>query len=182
MLHDASTAECLVYTYREGLLAAVGHDLCLRVERFAVEVTGEAHAPSILGRFDAASLRATGDVSPADARKIEGNAADDVLGARRFPTIEFRSTRITESGDQYAVDGDLTIGGITHPVTLDVELGGVETFPGGPRHAGFEATAQFRRKDFDIDVALPPGVSSVALGDVIKIEIDLQLLEPDTAA
>ena len=62
-----------------------------------------------------------------------------------------------------------------------VELGGVEAFPGGPRHAGFEATTQIKRKDFDIDVALPPGVSAVALGDVIKIEIDLQLLEPDVA-
>jgi len=63
----------------------------------------------------------------------------------------------------------------------DFAFGGVETFPYGPRHAGFEATAQIKRKDFDIDVALPPGVSAVALGDVIKIEIDLQLLEPETA-
>jgi polyisoprenoid-binding protein YceI len=82
--------------------------------------------------------------------------------------------------NHYAVDGELTIGEITRPITLAVELGGVETFPGGPRHAGFEATTQIKRKDFDIDIALPPGVSSVALGDVIKIEIDLQLLEPET--
>ena len=71
---------------------------------------------------------------------------------------------------------------IIQPITLAVELGCVETFPGGPRHAGFEATTQIKRKDFDIDVALPPGVSAVALGDVIKIEIDLQLLEPEQAA
>jgi hypothetical protein len=84
-------------------------------------------------------------------------------------------------GDHYDVDGELSIGGITHAITLAVELGGVEEFPGGPRHAGFEAVAQLRRKDYDIDVALPPGVSSVALGDVVKIEIDPQLLEPETA-
>ena len=119
MLHDASTAECLVYTYREGLLAAVGHDLCLRVERFAVEVTGDAHAPTILGRFDAASLRAIGDVSPADARKIEGNAADDVLGARRFPTIEFRSTRVVRDGQRARVEGTLALHGSTRPIAFD---------------------------------------------------------------
>ena len=119
MLHDASTAECLVYTYREGLLAAVGHDLCLRVERFAVEVAGDAHAPTILGRFDAASLRATGEVSPADARKIEGNAADDVLGARRFPTIEFRSTRVVRDGQRARVEGTLALHGSTRPIAFD---------------------------------------------------------------
>ncbi len=119
MIHDASTAECLVYTFREGLLSAVGHDLCLRVERFAVEVSGDAAAPSILGRFDAASLRVTGDVSASDARKIEGNAADDVLAARRFPTIEFRSTRIVRDGERARVEGTLALHGATRPVAFD---------------------------------------------------------------
>ena len=50
---DASTAECLVYTFREGLLAAVGHDLCLRVARFTVEL-GDGDA--IVAELDAASL------------------------------------------------------------------------------------------------------------------------------
>jgi len=98
VLHDAATAECLVYTFREGLLSAVGHDLCLRVERFAVEITGDASAPSILARFDAASLRVTGDVSPADARKIEGHAAGDVLAARKFPTIELHISNPVRRG------------------------------------------------------------------------------------
>jgi polyisoprenoid-binding protein YceI len=130
------------------------------------------------------SVTATIDVASIDTGNPDRDAhvlSADIVDVTRRPTIEFRSTKVTDTGDSYAVDGELTIGEITQPVTLDVELGGVETFPGGPRHAGFEATAQFRRKDFDIDVALPPGVSSVALGDVIKIEIDLQLLEPDTA-
>ena len=119
VIHDASTAECLVYTFREGLLSAVGHDLCLRVERFAVEVTGEPAAPSILGRFDAASLRATGDVSPADARKIERNAADDVLDARRFATIEFRSTRVTRDGERARIEGTLALHGTSRPIAFD---------------------------------------------------------------
>jgi polyisoprenoid-binding protein YceI len=54
----------------------------------------------------------------------------------------------------------------------------LQTFPGGPRHAGFEATTEIRRKDFDIDIAGPPGVDVVGLGKVIKAELDFQLLEP----
>jgi polyisoprenoid-binding protein YceI len=56
--------------------------------------------------------------------------------------------------------------------------GSIENLPGGPRHAGFEAATEIRRTDFGIDVAMPLGVSGVVLGDVIKVELDLQLLEP----
>jgi polyisoprenoid-binding protein YceI len=132
--------------------------------------------------LDDTSVNAIIDVASIDTGNADRDAhvlSPDIVDVTRRPTIEFRSTHIVDAGDHYEVVGDLTIGEITQSVTLAVELGGVETFPGGPRHAGFEATAQLRRKDFDIDVALPPGVSSVALGDVIKIEIDLQLLEPD---
>jgi polyisoprenoid-binding protein YceI len=96
----------------------------------------------------------------------------------RRPTLVFRSTRVAGAGSEYQIDGDLTIGDITRPIVLAVELGGIEAFPGGPRHAGFEATTEIRRKDFGIDIAMPPGVSAVALGDVVKIDIDLQLVEP----
>jgi polyisoprenoid-binding protein YceI len=134
--------------------------------------------------LDDTSITAHIDVASIDTGNADRDAhvlSADILDVALRPTLEFRSTRVTDAGDHYAVDGELTIGEITRPVTLAVELGGVETFPGGPRHAGFEATTQIKRKDFDIDIALPPGVSAVALGDVIKIEIDLQLLEPEVA-
>ena len=149
-----------------------------RFNRFDVDV-------EVGATLEDTSLTATIDVASIDTGNADRDAhvlSADIVDVARRPTIEFRSTRVVDAGDHYAVDGDLTIGEITQPITLAVELGGVETFPGGPRHAGFEATAQIRRKEFDIDVALPPGVSSVALGDVIKVEIDLQLLEPDRSS
>ena len=90
------------------------------------------------------------------------------------PTLVFRSSAVSADGDAWRVDGELTIGDVTRPVSLAVEFGGVQEFPGGPRHAGFEATAQIRRQDFGLMAAIP----SAALGDVIKIELDVQLLEP----
>lgn len=117
---DASTAECLVYSYREGLLAAVGHDLCLTVSRFTIDVAGDA----ITGEFDAASLRVSG-VSADDARKIEKNAADDVLAASRFPTVTFRSTKVARDGAERArVEGTLTLHGATRPLAFDVAADG----------------------------------------------------------
>lgn len=118
MKHDAASAEVLVYSYREGILSAVGHDICLRVTRFAIDV-GEGDA--ITAEFDAASLRAMGAISQGDARKIEGNAAHDVLAARRYPKIAFRSTRVVRDGDERArIDGELQLHGVTRPVAFEV--------------------------------------------------------------
>lgn len=104
--------------------------------------------------------------------------AADMVDVALRPTLAFRSTAITGAGDEWELVGDLTIGEVTRPVTLAVELGGIEAHPaGGGRHAGFEATAQIRRQDFD----LMPAIPGAMLGDVVKIELDLQLVEPEPA-
>ncbi len=103
----------------------------------------------------------------------------DLLDVERRPTMTFRSLAITEGRDGWVLDGELTIGDVTRPQRLDVEFGGIEEFPlDGSRHAGFEATGELRRKDFGIDLALPPGVSNIALGDIVKLDLDIQLTEP----
>jgi polyisoprenoid-binding protein YceI len=100
--------------------------------------------------------------------------ASDMVDVTLRPTLTFRSTSISGFGSEWELIGDLTIGAVTQEVTLDVELGGIQEFPGGPRHAGFEATTQIRRQDF----GLMPAIPGAMLGDVVKIELDLQLLEP----
>jgi polyisoprenoid-binding protein YceI len=131
--------------------------------------------------LDTTSVTATVDMASIDTANADRDAhvlSPGILDVATRPTMVFRSTRIVGSGSEYQVGGDLTIGDVTRPVVLAVELGGIEGFPGGPRHAGFEATTEIRRKDFGIDVAMPPGISAVVLGDVVKVELDLQLLEP----
>jgi polyisoprenoid-binding protein YceI len=145
-----------------------------RFNRFDAEIViGETlDTTTIVATVDVASI----DTANADRDK---NALSPALfDVAKRPTMVFRSTRVTGAGSEYRVDGELTIGEVTRPTVLAVEFGGIETFPGGPRHAGFEATMEFRRKDFGIDVQLPPGVSAVMLGEVVKVQLDLVLLEP----
>ncbi|MHB8465640.1 MAG: YceI family protein [Acidimicrobiales bacterium] len=133
--------------------------------------------------LDTTTVTATVDMASIDTANADRDAhvlSPDIIDVANRPTMVFRSTRVAGAGSEYQVDGDLTIGDITRPVVLAVELGGIERFPGGPRHAGFEATTEIRRKDFGIDIAMPPGVSAVALGDVVKVVLDLQLLEPES--
>src|SRR2546423_327759 len=119
--------------------------------------------------LDATSVAATIDMASIDTANADRDAhvlSPDIIDVIKRPTMKFRSTGIAGAGSEYQVDGDLTIGDVTRPIVLAVELGGIENFPGGPRHAGFQATTEIRRKDFGIDLAMPPGVSAVALGDV----------------
>src|SRR3954469_15882281 len=134
--------------------------------------------------LDTTTVNATIDVASIDTAHADRDAhvlSPDIFDVAKRPTMVFRSTRIAGAGVDYQIDGDLTIGDITRPIVLAVELGGIESIPGGgPRHAGFEATTEIRRKDFGIDLSMPPGVSGVVLGDVVKVELDLQLLEPES--
>jgi polyisoprenoid-binding protein YceI len=145
-----------------------------RFSRFEAEV-------DVGDTLETTRVVATIDVGSIDTANADRDAhvlSPDLVDVARRPTMTFRSTRIREAGSKYEVDGELTLGDVTRPITLAVEFGGLESFPGGPRHAGFEATTEIRRKDFGIDLAMPPGVSAVALGDVVKVELDFQLLEP----
>jgi polyisoprenoid-binding protein YceI len=131
------------------------------------------------------SVTATIQTASIDTDNVDRDAhvrSPDILDVERRPTIVFRSTGLAGAGAEWQIVGDLTIGEITRPVILAVEFGGIESFPGGPRHAGFEAATEIRRKQFGIDLAMPPGVNAAILGDVVKIELDLQLLEPELAA
>jgi polyisoprenoid-binding protein YceI len=162
---------------------------------FTIRHLGVSKVRGRFGRFDVelvvgatletTTLGATIDMTSLDTGNPDRDAhvlAPDIVDATKRPTMTFRSTSITPDGDEdYEVAGELTIGDVTRPVTLATTFGGLQPFPGGPRHAGFEATTEIRRKEFGIDLEMPPGVSGVMLGDVVKIELDVQFLEPDAA-
>jgi polyisoprenoid-binding protein YceI len=123
---DASSAECLVLTYKEGLLSAVAHDLEIRVTRF--DLTVEPDPISVRARFDARSLRVLGALrdgavhpgarGDGDKQKIEHSLVADVLHADQYPEIVFASTQVTPEGEGYRVTGDLTLHGRTRSISF----------------------------------------------------------------
>jgi polyisoprenoid-binding protein YceI len=134
-------------------------------------VVGESLASS--------SLTATVELASVDTGNVDRDnhvRSADLLHVERRPTMTFRSTRINGGDAAWLVDGDLTIGDITRPFSLDVEFGGLESFVDGTRHAGFEAKGELRRTEFGID--LPGGIGGAMLGDVVRVELDVELVEP----
>ena len=126
------------------------------------------------------SVTATIDLGSIDTANADRDAhvrSEEFLDVANRPTMWFRSTSIHGAGEDWTLEGELTIGEVTRPISFAVELGGIQEFPGGPRHAGFEATGELRRTDFGIAAAVPAAM----LGDVIRLQLDLQLLEPVAA-
>ena len=124
---DPTTAECRVFTFKEGALSALAHDLEIGVGRFTIEVTDEL---AVDAKFDAGSLtvlHAIKDgrphhVADGDKRKIERTIADDVLDARRYPEIRFRAGSAARMGDGFVLGGELSLHGKTRALEVKTQL------------------------------------------------------------
>lgn len=114
---DAYNSECLVFSFKDGLLAPLAHDLKMRVERFSIEVDDATH--EIKASFDPSSIRVVcaqvdgrddpSALSEGDMKKIHGNLVKDVLHVRKHPEIRFDSTNVVSRGEGFAIEGTLRI-------------------------------------------------------------------------
>ena len=101
----------------------------------------------------------------------------DFFDVEKFPTLTFKSTRVTWKGDDsFDVTGDLTIHGVTRPVTLSATFLGQAKDPWGKDRIAFEAATTINRKDFGLlwNAALETG--GFLLGDGVKISLSVQAL------
>jgi polyisoprenoid-binding protein YceI len=101
--------------------------------------------------------------------------APDMLDTVRRPTMTFRSTAMSGAGAEWTLQGELTIGTVTRQLALRVDFGGVqESIVDGRRHAGFEASGEIRRSDYGLTF----GLGDAMIGDVVRIQLDAQFVEP----
>lgn len=97
----------------------------------------------------------------------------DFLDIARRPTMTFRVHEPVRVAPSFTVTGDVTIGDVTAPLTLDVEWGGAAEFgPTGNRHSGFAAVGKIKRSVFGVGPQIP------GLGDAVAVELDIELVEP----
>jgi len=115
-------------------------------------------------------------VDSRDAQRDAHLRSADFFDVEQYPTLAFRSTTIEGNAQQFKLSGDLTIHGITRPITLDVAFQGSGKDPWGGERAGYTATGTLNRKDFGLtwNAALETG--GFLVGDEVKIAIDLQLI------
>jgi polyisoprenoid-binding protein YceI len=96
----------------------------------------------------------------------------------KYPTIEFKSKRITNSGGKLQLIGDLTIRGTTHEVTLDVDGPTPEIAdPYGNSRRGISAATTINRKDFNLVYNNLLKTGEAVVGDNVKIQIDVEMVK-----
>lgn len=120
--YGAENAECLIFTYKEGLLSKVAHDLKLRVTQFEVMWnTGD-----VVAEFDPRSIEVVNAMkngkenpsalSSSDKAKVLENMHRDVLKTKKFPKIRFTAGSLSSSDSRVEVDGYLELTGKKRPV------------------------------------------------------------------
>jgi len=122
--YDSTDSECTVSVYREGALAAVGHDLRLRVMSWSMEV--DVDSPAVEASFDTGSLEVVGVIadggideskpSRSDRAEIERRIRERVLESRRHPVAVFVATRILEDAEGARLSGSLRLHGVERPL------------------------------------------------------------------
>lgn len=141
-------------------------------------------ATLVVGRsLDDTSLEATVDMASVDTNDADRDAhlrSTDFFAVENHPQMTFESTAIRQTGeDEYRLEGDLTVNGVTAPMSLDVEFSGAETYPmDGKLHTGFSARGRLSRKQYGVEFDVPLGADKMAIGDRVDIELEIQLVEP----
>ena len=140
--------------------------------------------------FDAAdpsksTVSVTIDASSIDTHEPQRDGhlrSPDFLDADNHKEITFTSKRVEGSGDELRVVGDLTIRGVTHEVTLDVEHHGGGKDPWGNEKTGFSAKTSINRKDYGLTWNQVLETGGVLVGEKIEIEIDVEAVKDKAAA
>jgi polyisoprenoid-binding protein YceI len=116
-----------------------------------------------------------GSVDTGDATRDNHLRTGDFFDAEKFPTLAFRSTKVTKTGqDTFDVAGDLTIRGVTRPVTLAVTFLGKATDPWGNERVGFEGALKINRKDYGLMWNATLETGGFLVGDEVKIGLQIQ--------
>jgi len=114
-------------------------------------------------------------VDTGDATRDTHLRTSDFFDAEEFPTLTFRNTKVTKTGENtFDVMGDLTIRGVTKPVTLHMTFLGKARDPWGNERVGFEGELKINRKDYGLmwNAALETG--GFLVGDEVKINLQIQ--------
>jgi polyisoprenoid-binding protein YceI len=116
-----------------------------------------------------------------DTRNADRDAhlrSNDFFAMDEYPEITFESTSVEPVDDAtFRVTGDLTIRGVTRPVTFDLEYNGSATDPFGNKRVGLEGSVQVNRKDWGITWNAPLELGGVIVSDKVTLEFDISAIK-----
>jgi polyisoprenoid-binding protein YceI len=130
--------------------------------------------------FSTAQITFTADVrsiSTANTDRDNHLKSADFFDASTYPELKFVSTRLEKKDEEnYLLSGNLTIKGVTHPVKLNVEFGGIGKDPWGNEKAGFSLSGKIKRTDWNLNWNAALETGGVLVSEEVKLHAEVQLI------
>jgi len=116
-----------------------------------------------------------------DTRNADRDAhlrSNDFFAMEEYPEITFRSTHVEQANEnKYYVTGDLTIRGVTKPVTVNFELNGGTVDPWGNFRVGFDGQATINRKDWGVNWNAALEAGGVMVSEKVNLEFEVEAVK-----
>ena len=116
----------------------------------------------------------TASIDTRNTQRDEHLRSGDFFAVNEYPELTFKSKKITGSGDNITVVGDLTIKNVTKEVVLKGGFAGTATDPWGNKRAGFEANGEINRKDFGLNWNKALEAGGFLVGDKVEIGLEVE--------
>jgi polyisoprenoid-binding protein YceI len=101
----------------------------------------------------------------------------DFFEVETYPTMTYKSTGIRVEDGEYILDGDLTLKGVTKNVPLRLEIQGFGEDPYGGYRAGFTATGELNRRDFNVNFSAPMANGGAVVADKIQLHLEIEAIK-----
>jgi polyisoprenoid-binding protein YceI len=132
---------------------------------------------------DLATAKASGTVKVAsvDTNEEQRDAhlrSADFFDAETYPELSFAATAIEPVDEEtFRIAGDLTLHGITRPITLEAVVQGTDVDPWGNDRVGLEVVGQLKRSDYDMKFNQALGSGNMLVGDKVKLVLDISAIK-----
>jgi polyisoprenoid-binding protein YceI len=175
---DSVTGDYVIDASHSRLGFSARHAMVTTVRGQFVDFEGTAHvdAENPAASTVALTIRPA-SISTGTADRDGHLTSGDFFDVENHPTITFASTSVERDGAEWTITGDLTIKGVTKPVTIPFEETGTAVDPFGNTRVGFEGETTINRKDWDLtwNAALETG--GVLVSDKIRLEFDVSAIK-----
>ncbi|TIC82845.1 YceI family protein [Nocardioides sp. GY 10127] len=128
----------------------------------------------------ASSVSVTMKAASIDTGSADRNGhlvSGDFFDVETYPELTFVSTAVSKDGDDWTITGDLTIKGVSKPVTIEFESTGSATDPFGNTRVGFEGATTINRKDWGLEWNAALETGGVLVSEKIKLEFDISAIK-----
>jgi polyisoprenoid-binding protein YceI len=126
------------------------------------------------------SVQFSADIESIDTKNEQRDGhlkSEEFFDANKFPKLSFSGNKFEALGESATLQGDLTIKGVTKPISLDVEIGGEVVDPYGQHKAGFTFSGKISRKAFGLTWNAVTETGSVVVSDDVRLHGEVQLIK-----